>query len=222
MGEIAVVELCICGHKIKEHAEFVDNTTASASYKPERRHCLHLSGDGTFKQENKCSCQTYKHLRLGDMSLPDLEASSRAARHLDPEGLKLDSEPPASSYPGMLNGPPLDELMDTRAEVHKKVNVEPEEVDLTHESLEFYICSLCINSKYPGILWPTKNDSGYAWIQRCDDCDLFVSDRAAACFLSAVTGLPIKLGEHHPGIEIYYTPIEGSLVESMAKSMRIG
>lgn len=42
-----------CGHKKREHAQLIDNQTSSASYKPERRHCMHMGVGG-------CECNTFK------------------------------------------------------------------------------------------------------------------------------------------------------------------
>jgi hypothetical protein len=48
-----------CGHLKGQHAQFIDNQSSSATYTPERRHCLYLGGDGMMRVDNMCSCTRF-------------------------------------------------------------------------------------------------------------------------------------------------------------------
>jgi len=59
MVEENLNEVCVCGHKKSEHAEYIDNTLASTSYVPERRQCLHPEIKGGVSCYD-CSCPYFR------------------------------------------------------------------------------------------------------------------------------------------------------------------
>lgn len=191
-----------CEHKKEEHAMFIDNTTASASYEPQRRHCLALD----------CRCPKFV-----DATKAVETKATTPARMVGAE---------RGSEPHVIRP------MSTSEEVQESDNLALKESlrkALEHDKMAALIeaapiCEDCINSKYPGIVWPSNyhyREEEKAWITRCDECDLFKDDYSAAYFLSAVTGLPIELGKLDDGYS-FFTPISPELVRSMARALRIG
>lgn len=214
-------ELCDrCEHPKEEHAEFIDNQIGSASYVPERRRCLHKDGCAChYFQEPiadnvkgstglPCECAHYKLQHVAGRCTVCVCTKYKVAQ--------LPSEPHQVLPPS--TGEEIEASDNKVIKDYYKKTLEREQWPVAVRSEP--ICESCKHTRYPGIIWPIDYNDGRAWIQRCDECDLFAGDHEAAYFLSAVTGMPIKLGEHHKDFWIFYTPIYGALVESMAKAMR--
>lgn len=186
------ISCAVCGHAKSDHAEFIDNTTASASYVPQRRHCMVQDEQG-----NCCPCGSFK---TGVPEMPKWEEAKRM--------VGADRGANIVEVAGVMETLIVDPLSDVPAE-GPNVRTNP-------------ICDNCLNSKYPGILWPVRyKQHSLAWVLRCTKCNLFKDDHSAAYFLSAVTGLPIHLGMYD-GEYNFFTPIDEALVESMARALRIG
>ena len=116
------------------------------------------------------------------------------------------------------------EQMESLRKVGMNRDVLPDEEEPVMERNHGPICERCLNSKYPGTLWPMESrlhDDGtrkHNYIQKCDDCDLFKDDAAAAFFLSAVLGIHIQQDEYG----YWYTPMPSAFIESVSRANRIG
>lgn len=221
-------ERCIeCGHRRTDHSLFIDNMIASTTYKPERRHCLHQNGAG----QEDCKCVTFvsaakRMTGPGRVHVPSQVKSIPEFSNIDPE--KIVQELPKPDRVGLF-GPDVDERYQDDYEYEDEEPVSEEEYGspaLEHDQVIVAIrtdpvCDTCLNSKYPGILWPANYHTGTAWIQRCDECCFFVDDLSAAYFLSAVTGVPLQLGQYEGGAT-FFTPIPDRLVQSISRALRIG
>jgi hypothetical protein len=217
-------DLCTrCGHIREEHSEFIDNQIASNTYKPERRHCLHENEEGDvdcychcFTTEPECACNGCSEISTA------VYKGSHYCKRCESINCDVTSGQGCQKYsePHKVLPPSTDEEVEASDNVViKEAGLEPKEITKEY-STPFHhdkLCFTCVNSKLPGVLFAVDGDR----IQRCDECKIFTDDVAAATFVSATMGLPIKSLEvvDEPERYVLWTG-DDDLIYSVAQSLK--
>lgn len=85
------------------------------------------------------------------------------------------------------------------------------------------LCEACCDSKWPGILVPVNAEQDRFEVQRCDECDLYPDDVAAAHYLSVFlfgfglfTWVTVDDGIHRPYFPFVADKFEGIVKEKVS------
>lgn len=72
------------------------------------------------------------------------------------------------------------------------------------------VCEGCFQCAFPGIRWPASPDgySDYSYVDRCDYCERYKSDEAAAKFLAEKLGVRWGYAEREHPENIRWAPAE--------------